>query len=344
VLFRSQLEDDARLVVAIARTAAAHGARVLTRTRALRLDGDGAPLRDELTGETLTVRARAVVNATGVWADQLVPGLALQPSRGTHLVVRADSLPGTDVAVSAPVPGTVNRFVFTLPQSDGLAYVGLTDEPTDGAVPDVPTAEDSEIEFLLHTINSAFAKPLTRDDIVGTYSGLRPLLASDGTTADLSRKHAVLTSDEGVVTIVGGKLTTYRRMAEDTVDAVVATLSAHGVEAGPCRTARLPLVGAASRESLVRVDAPPRLVRRYGVEAPLVVADAVERTGLPAERLTAPLSERVPVTRAELLWGVTHEGSLDVDDLLDRRTRVGLVPADRSAAEEAARQALTARG
>ena len=336
--YDGQLEDDARLVVAIARTAAAHGARILTRTRALQVDGDGAVLRDELTGETVEVRARAVVNAAGVWAGQVVPGLRLMPSRGTHLVVRADALPGTDVAVSAPVPGTVNRFVFTLPQSDGVAYVGLTDEPAGDEIPDVPTAQDGEIEFLLHTVNSALARPLTRADVLGTYSGLRPLLAAEGSTSDLSRKHAVLTSDTGVVTVVGGKLTTYRKMAEDAVDAATA---ARGIVGGPCRTAGLPLVGAASREDLARLGAPPRLLRRYGVEAPHVLEDAVTRTGLPADRLLAPVGERIPVTRAELLWGVTHEGALDVDDLLDRRTRVGLVPEDRARAEEAARQALT---
>jgi len=299
--------------------------------------GDGATLRDELTRATTLVRARSVVNAAGVWAGQVVPGLTLRPSRGTHLVLRADRLPGVDVAVSAPVPGSLNRFVFTLPQPDGLVYVGLTDEPVDGEVPDVPTAEESEVAFLLETVSSAFDRPLTRDDVVGTYSGLRPLLSAEGTTSDLSRKHAVLTSGTGVVTIVGGKLTTYRRMAQDTVDTVVAD---RGLVAGPCRTAALPLVGAAPRDELARVDAPPRLVRRFGAEAPQVLADAVGRSGSSEADLTAPVAEGVPVTRAELLWGVTAEGALDVDDLLDRRTRVGLVTADRAAVEDSARWAL----
>jgi glycerol-3-phosphate dehydrogenase len=335
--YDGQLEDDARLVVTIARTAASQGARIITRARALELTGDGAVVRDELTGGTVDIRARAVVNATGVWAGQLVPELRLMPSRGSHLVVRADALPGLDVALSAPVPGTNNRFVFTLPQSDGLAYVGLTDEAAPGAIPDVPVAEDFEVEFLLRTISSALDAPLTRADLVGTYSGLRPLLAADGTTADLSRKHAVLTSDTGVVTVVGGKLTTYRKMAQDAVDAAAAQ---RGLRAGPCRTTTLPLLGAASRTALATVAAPPRLVRRYGAEAPRVLADAVARTGLSEDRLLEPVAERIPVTRAELLWGVTHEGALDMADLLDRRTRIGLVPEDRSAAEAAAAEAL----
>ncbi len=335
--YDGQLEDDARLVVAIARTAAARGARIITRTRAVEVTGDGAVVRDELTGETTEIRARAVVNAAGVWAGQVVPGLQLAPSRGTHLVVRGDALPGVDAAVSAPVPGSGNRFVFTLPQADGVAYVGLTDEPTGSEIPDVPRPEEHEVDFLLSTINRALALPLTRADVVGTFAGLRPLLAAEGHTSDLSRKHAVLTSETGVITVVGGKLTTYRAMAEDAVDAAVA---GRGLAAGPCVTRDLPLVGAADRVHLAAVPAPPRLLRRYGTEAPRVLEDAVARSGLSEERLLEPLAERVPVTRAELLWGVTHEGAVDVDDLLDRRTRVGLVAEDRAAAEDAAREAL----
>jgi glycerol-3-phosphate dehydrogenase len=326
-------------VVAIARTAASYGAGIVTRARALDVTGDGATIRDELTGASTVVRARAVVNATGVWADQVVPGLALRPSRGTHLVLRAGSLPGVDVAVSAPVPRSVNRFLFTLPQPDGLVYLGLTDEPAFGEVPDVPVPEAEEIDFLLATMSSAFARPLTRADVVGSFSGLRPLLAAEGSTADLSRKHAVVTSETGVVTIVGGKLTTYRRMAEDAVDAVVA---GRRLECGPCRTAELPLVGAAPRARLAGIAAPARLVRRFGVEAPEVLIDAVRRTGRSEADLLSPVSPTVPVTWAELLWGVTHEGALDLGDLLDRRTRVGMIEADRAQAEDAAREALAA--
>jgi glycerol-3-phosphate dehydrogenase len=139
-----------------------------------------------------------------------------------------------------------------------------------------------------------------------------------------------------VVTVVGGKLTTYRRMAQDAVDAAVA---AAGLPARPCRTRDLPLVGAAPRDALAGTAAPERLVRRYGVEAPAVVANA---SALPDP--LAPVAEGVPVTAAELLWGVTHEGALDVADLLDRRTRVGLVADDRVRAEPAARAVLEAAG
>ena len=337
--YDGQLEDDARLVTALARTAASHGARILTRVRASDLTGDSATLRDELTGQTISVTARAVVNATGVWAGDLVEGLTLTPSRGTHLVLRGDRMPGTDVAVSAPVPGSTNRFVFTLPQADGLVYLGLTDEATD-EIPDVPRPEEHEVDFLLETISRVLARPLTRDDVVGSYAGLRPLLSAEGSTSDLSRRHAVLTSTTGVVTIVGGKLTTYRRMAQDAVDQA-ARASSLGV--GSSVTASLPLVGAAPRHELARIAAPTRLVRRYGTEAPAVLASAVSVTGLSEADLLAPLSDTVPVTRAELVFGVTHEGALDADDLLERRTRIGLVPADREVCEDAAAWALSHR-
>jgi glycerol-3-phosphate dehydrogenase len=332
-----QLEDDARLVVALARTAAGRGASVLTRTRVTALDGGGAEVVDETTGATGRIRARAVVNATGVWADRLVDDITLRPSRGTHLVLRASSIPGLRVAVMAPVPGETNRFVFALPQPDGLVYVGLTDEPVEGGVPDVPEPTEAEIGFLLDVISAVLDVPLRREDVAGAYAGLRPLLDADGRTADLSRRHAVLTSSSGVVTVVGGKLTTYRQMAQDAVDVAVRRA---GVTAGPCRTRDLPLVGAASRHALSQLEAPERLVRRYGTEAGQVLASAVARTGAATEELLAPLAPGIPMTRAELLWGVTHEGALDVDDLLDRRTRIGLVGEDRALVEPLAREAL----
>jgi glycerol-3-phosphate dehydrogenase len=332
-----QLEDDARLVVAIARTAAGHGARVLTRTRVLDLTGEGAEVRDETTGETGRIRARAVVNATGVWAGELVPEVALRPSRGTHLVLRSGSLPGLAVAVTAPVPGESNRYVLVLPQPDGTVYVGLTDEPVDGPIPDVPEPTETEIGFLLDVVGAVFEHPLHREDVVGAFAGLRPLLDADGATADLSRRHAVLTSTTGVVTVVGGKLTTYRQMAEDAVDAAVTQ---RGLTAAECRTRDLPLVGAAPRETLGTVEAPARLVRRYGAEAPAVLASARRLVEDPLR----PVAPNLPVTMAELLWGVTHEGALDAGDLLDRRTRIGLVPADRARAEPAAAEALSRAG
>lgn len=317
-----QLEDDARFVTCLARTAASLGADVRTRARVLSATGKGALLRDELTGETVEVTARAVINATGVWAGSLVENVKLKPSRGTHLVLRASTIPGLAAALTVPVPGTTSRFVFALPQPDGTIYVGLTDEETEGEIPDVPQGTESEIGFLLDVVGAAFDKPIRRSDVIGTYAGLRPLLDSDGSTADLSRKHAVLTSPTGVVTVVGGKLTTYRQMAEDAVDAI-------GLTQAPCLTRALPLLGAAPREKLALLEAPARLVRRFGTEAALVLSNAVDVTGLTEGELLAPGPQGV--TLAELVFAITHEGAADVDDLLDRRTRVGLVPEDRAA-------------
>ncbi|WP_322920556.1 glycerol-3-phosphate dehydrogenase/oxidase [Nocardioides renjunii] len=334
-----QLEDDARLVVTVARTAASYGADVRTRAPVTSATGTGVELRDELTGATYAVRARAVVNATGVWAGDLDDRVRLRPSRGTHLVLRGSALPHTRVAVVVPLPGSASRFAMVLPQPDGTLHLGLTDVPAAGPVPDVPTPSEQEVDFLLDAVSSAFTTPPVRADVVGTYAGLRPLLEVAGTdaTADLSRRHAVLTSRTGVTTVVGGKLTTYRRMAEDTLDAVVASAR---LAAGPCRTASLPLLGAGTPEQLRACTAPARLVRRFGTDADLVLATAREATGLDDAELLAPPSEEVPVTLAELVFALTHEGAHDVDDLLERRTRVGLVAADRAVAEPLARRAL----
>ncbi|MCX4825583.1 glycerol-3-phosphate dehydrogenase/oxidase [Streptomyces sp. NBC_01142] len=331
-----QLTDDARLVTAIARTAAAHGARILTRTRALSLTGSGATVRDELTGDELDIRARTVINATGVWAGSLVDDIRLRPSRGTHLVLRSEEIGSLAAGMHIPIPGEPNRFVLVLPQGDGRVYVGLTDEPIDGSIPDVPEVPETDIGFLLDVLGSALDVSLSRDSVVGAFAGLRPLLdttASDtGRTADISRKHAVLTSPQGVVTVVGGKLTTYRRMAQDAVDAAV---TASALTAGRCRTTSIPLVGAARPRTLATLAVPRRLVRRYGSEAL-----AVHALGLADPSLALPVVPGHPVTKAELLWAVRHEGALDESDILDRRTRIGLVPHDRRTAGEAARDAL----
>jgi glycerol-3-phosphate dehydrogenase len=329
-----QLYDDARLVVAIARTAALHGARIITHCAASEVTGRGAVLTDSLSGRSVDVDARVVINATGVWAGTVAPGITLRPSRGTHLVLPQSAFGGLSAILTVPVPGELRRVVMAIPAPDDRVHVGLTDVDAPGPVPDVPTASDAEVDFLLRTISAALEVPVTRADLLGTFAGLRPLLdTGEGSTADLSRKHAVLTAPDGLITVVGGKLTTYRKMAEDAVD---TALRATGLEAGACVTRRLPLVGAATPETLAAVPAPRRLVQRYGVEAPRVIAVA---EGDPA--LLVPIADGIPTTRAELLFGVRHEGALTVDDLLDRRTRIGLAPAQRIRALPAAQEALT---
>ena len=133
-------------------------------------------LTDSRTGETRTDPARTVINAAGVWAGDLVEEIRLRPSRGTHVVLRKDTLPGVRCAIMAPVPGADNRFVFALPQPDETFYVGLTDEEVDGAIPDVPVPPEEDIDFLLRVINSALRQEVRRDQVVGAYAGLRPLL------------------------------------------------------------------------------------------------------------------------------------------------------------------------
>ncbi|MFE0450981.1 glycerol-3-phosphate dehydrogenase/oxidase [Streptomyces sp. NPDC058914] len=339
-----RVTDDARLVAAIARTAAAHGARILTRVRALELTRSGARVRDELTGEEGEIKARAVINASGVWAGGLVDGVRIRPSRGTHLVLRSQHLGTLPAGLHIPIPGETNRFVLVLPQGDGRTYVGLTDEPVDDDIPDTPEAPETDIGFLLDVLGSALDVPVHRHDVVGAFAGLRPLLdtapaAGSGAaarTADISRRHAVLTSPDGVVTVVGGKLTTYRRMAEDAVDAAVAT---HRLSARPSPTASLPLIGAAPPSVLTALPAPRRLIHRYGTEAPAVHALSTQDP-----RLAEPVLAGHPVTRAELLWAVRHEGALDTADLLDRRTRIGLVPDDRATALDIAQELLAEGG
>ena len=308
----------------------------------LRADGRGVVLRDELTGGTREVAARAVVNATGVWAGDLDADVTLRPSRGTHLVLRAETLPGLRTAVTAPVPGSTSRFVLVLPQPDGTVYVGLTDEPVEGPVPDVPVPTEPEIGFLLDVVSAAFAHDLRRDDVVGAFAGLRPLLDADGTTADLSRRHAVLSSRSGVVTVVGGKLTTYRRMAEDAVDRAVSDAGLVGralphpvAAAARCRTPRRPRGCSSTTHDWSAASAP----RRAWCSTP-----PARPPGSPTTSCWRPLAEHLPATLAELVFGVTHEAAVDVDDLLDRRTRIGLVPADRALAAPAAERALALVG
>jgi glycerol-3-phosphate dehydrogenase len=329
-----QLVDDARLVVAIARTAAEHGASVLTHVRASDVTGTSAVLTDELTGESLTVRAKAVVNAAGVWAGEVDESVRLRPSRGTHVVFDAEALGSPRGALTVPVPGSVSRFVFALPQQLGRVAVGLTDEDAPGPIPDVPAATDAEVDFLLATVNTALRSALTRADIRGTFAGLRPLIDAAtslaGNTADLSRKHAVLHSPSGVITVVGGKLTTYRRMAQDAVDAAVQATGLR--DAGPCRTGNLPLVGAPGHPGSRppgQMGLPASLVDRHGGDAAEVLAAA---TGPEPMRAIA---DGVDVTRAEIEYAVSHEGALDVADVLERRTRIGLVAEDTDRARAA---------
>ncbi|HEU0192395.1 MAG TPA: glycerol-3-phosphate dehydrogenase/oxidase [Mycobacterium sp.] len=323
--YDGQLVDDARLVTAVARTAAQHGAKVLTYLSALDATGSSARLTDQLGGGSFDVSARAVVNATGVWAGQIDPSLRLRPSRGTHLVFDAAAFGHPTAALTVPIPGELNRFVFAMPEQLGRVYLGLTDEDAPGPVPDVPQPTPGEISFLLDTVNTALATGLTERDVIGAYAGLRPLVdTGTGRTADVSRDHAVIESPSGVISVIGGKLTEYRYMAQDVLD---RTIRLRGLSAGPCRTRDLPLIGAPANPAAVSSPVPPALpeslVARYGAEAGSVAAVAA------CARPLDPVADGIDVVRAEFEYAVTHEGALTVDDIVDRRTRIGLVAADR---------------
>ncbi|GAB92785.1 glycerol-3-phosphate dehydrogenase/oxidase [Gordonia rhizosphera] len=339
-----QLVDDARLVVAVARTAAAFGATIATYTRAEQVTGTGARLTDTRTGESFDVTARAVVNATGVWAGDLDPSLRVRPSRGTHLVFDAATFGHPTGALTVPVAGSVSRFVFALPEQLDRVYVGLTDVDAPGPIPDVPEPDDAEIDFLIGAINRALEQPVTRADVIGSFAGLRPLIDSGrhvgrsggrgaGTAdlADVSRRHRVHVSDGTLVGVIGGKLTTYRRMAEDAVDAAIA---ASGLRAGRCVTTTTPLIGAAA----VPADRtlPASMVARFGSEASKVVASAT------VDRPLAAIAGGLDVTRAEVEYAVTHEGAITVDDVVHRRTRIGLVDADADLARGAVTEIVDA--
>ncbi|HEV3055666.1 MAG TPA: glycerol-3-phosphate dehydrogenase/oxidase [Solirubrobacteraceae bacterium] len=328
-----QLEDDARLVIAIARTAAAHGAQIITYAEVDRLTDTGGDATDVVTGNAFSINASHVINATGVWADRLVGNVKLRPSRGAHILVDAARLGDPRASINIPIPGHFGRFVFAIPRTDGLVMIGLTDDPHEGtAIPDAPQPTERDIDFLLETSSTAFPMPLTRDDVVGSFAGLRPLLdTGERQTADISREHTVTKDPEtNAVTIVGGKLTTYRRMAQDAVDAVSDL---------PCRTQRLPLVGAAAPGTQPRRAAegvPARLRRRYGAEAEEIAALAARRP-----ELLEPIAPGLPALAVEVVVAVEREGALTSADVLDVHTRLGLVPTWRAAALHAAESFTT---
>lgn len=325
-----QVEDDARLVIAVARTAARWGARVITHCGVERIVSGGAEVRDEVTGERWQVRARHTLNAAGVWAGELDPSVELRPSRGSHLIFDAAELGDPRAAVLTPVPGASARWVGATPASDGRVIVGVTDEAHAGPISDEPEVPEEEEEFLCDILSRALARPLRPESAIGRFAGFRPLLAgAEGSTADLSRKHTLIsTPDLGLTTVVGGKLTTYRHMAEEAVDAALRAL---GESPRHCRTDRIPLVGAGRAADLAGVRAPARLVRRYGMEARELLELAHSRP-----HLLEPVADGVSVLGVELLFGLRTEGALTVDDLLDRRVRLGLIPAERRRAEAAA--------
>ncbi|MDO4665506.1 MAG: glycerol-3-phosphate dehydrogenase/oxidase [Actinomycetaceae bacterium] len=333
VNYDGQMIDDARFVVAVARTAAGAGAKILTYCSAEGARGNGATVVDHEGGAQFWVNARAVINATGVWAASLDNTISIRPARGTHLVFSAQLFGNPTGALTVPLPGSLSRYLFILPADKGRCYLGLTDEDQPGPIPDVPATPAADVDFLLKNIAYALKRPVRRQDILGAFTGLRPLIANadnpgEDSTADLSRKHATVFADSGLVSIVGGKFTEYRLMAEQALD---ATLKFHNLPPGQCRTRDFGLVGSPTHPQTRTVshkdlfDLPDSLVARFGREAARVVEDAT---------IANPLGKvaGLDLTRAEIQFALTHEGALTVADILERRTRLSLVPTEAAAA------------
>ena len=317
-----QLVDDARLTVAVARTAALYGALIITRASASQVTGSGARIVTA-DGEGFDLPARHVIVATGVWTPEVDRHTHLTTSRGSHVLLRPESLGNPRAALTVPVEGERGRYVFALPTLDGPVIAGITDEPAEGPRADVPVAPQSDVDWILSHLSTALARPLSADDVVGAYAGLRPLVEQLGarSTADISRRHLVEVRPEGHVVVTGGKLTTYRRMAQDAVDAL-------GIRDARCRTAGVPLVGARPHRT-TPTSVPQRLAQRYGSEAARVAAYADDDP-----RLLDPLAPGLPVLGVEVVHAVRAEGALRVDDVLERRTRLGLITADAARARD----------
>jgi glycerol-3-phosphate dehydrogenase len=343
--------DDARLTLALVQTAADHGAVVANHAPVveLRKDGEnrvcGARIRPEDGPDGgIEVRARAVVSATGVWADEIRDlderrRHVMRPAKGVHIVVPQTELP-CDAAVILPSPSD-NRNVFVIPWGD-KTYVGTTDTDYEGSLRG-RTVGRADVAYLLDAVNAVVTHPVTEDTVTGTWSGLRPLLAPapgrrrpSERTVDLSRRHKVLMAPSGLVTITGGKLTTYRKMAADTVDVLVRQL---GVGARRGWTEHLPVHGSTGLADLRQPGAAQRfgvaeatfahLLGRYGDDTPAVLAVVGERPDF-----AEPVAGGLPFLAGEVIYAVRCEMAATVEDVLSRRMRV--LPFDARAASAAA--------
>jgi len=336
--------DDVRHTLAVVRTAASRGAMVASRVEATGLlrDGErvcGVEVIDHETGRRLDIRARSVIAAMGVWAadsagwlGQAEPGGAVVPSLGVHLVVRRAAI-DIHTALIARTPHSV---LFLLPWSD-YWLIGTTDTPWNGEL-DNPRASTDDVAYLLDQANRWLLAPLTDADVVGVYAGLRPLADPEyesGATTKLSREHVVARPAAGLVTVTGGKYTTYRIMAAEAVDEAAADLPD---PAPASRTAFVELAGAAGFRELM--DRRQELGAFAGLSS-RDVGHLLGRHGvlvrevLDLVRHDRSLGKRVhpdaPYLRAELVYAVTHEDARHLDDLLVRRTRLALETRDQGA-------------
>jgi glycerol-3-phosphate dehydrogenase len=341
--------DDARHTMFIARTAAAYGAHVATRSRVVGLlrEGErvtGAKVHDLESGETIEVRARQVINATGVWTDdtQALVGergqFKVRASKGIHLVVPRDRIQGS----SGLILRTEKSVLFVIPWGRHW-IIGTTD--TDWSLDKAhPAASAADIDYILDHVNEVLEQPLTHADVEGVYAGLRPLLSGESeATSKLSREHAVAHTAPGLVVVAGGKYTTYRIMAKDAVDAAVHALDA---KVPPSVTADVPLLGAEGYPALK--NARYQLAARYGLHVARI-EHLLSRYGSLVQEvldlvaddpaLGEPLAGAPDYLRAEVVYAASHEGARHLEDVLARRTRISIETFDRGigSVEEAAR-------
>jgi glycerol-3-phosphate dehydrogenase len=288
----------------------------------------GVRVRDVESGQSFDVRGANVINATGVWADELRPeelhGEAelprIRPSRGTHITLEHEDLPLVGGAI---VPAGAGRSIFALPWL-GHTLIGTTDNDYEGPLDHVePSTED--IGYLLEAINAFFGSSLAPADIAGAFAGVRPLISTGDSkkSVDISRKAELYETSSGMITITGGKLTTWRRMAKLTVDRLVE----RDARDAPCRTHEIPLGQAIAVDELPRVEGVPEesyaaLASRYGHAAHDVLALAAERG-----ELAQPIVAGSPDLLAEVALAARHEQARSIGDVLLRRTRLGLLAA-----------------
>jgi glycerol-3-phosphate dehydrogenase len=325
-LFYDCQTDDVRLVLTVLGEAERFGAICANRIEAIDLAADGVVARDVETGAELNVTAENVVNATGVWADRLTPEElhseaevpVVRPSRGTHITIAQSDLP---LVAGAVVPAAGGRFIFALPWL-GRSLIGTTDNDYDGSIDHVqPGPED--VEYLLEATNAFFGTSLSRRQVTGAYAGVRPLISSGDSrkSVDISRKAELYETSSGLITITGGKLTTWRRMAKLAVDRLVERDGRNA----PCRTHEIPLGEPVEGAALPRIAGVPEdsyelLAHRYGHAAREVLEIASAGT-----ELARPILDKFPDLVAEAVFGVRCEQALTVADVLLRRTRLGVL-------------------
>ncbi len=338
--------DDARHTMMIARTAADYGAAVVSSCRVTSFlrDGTGrdaavvgAVARDLESGTEIRIRATATINAAGVWTDdiqEMIGGTGqfrVRASKGVHVLVPRDRIDSDTGLITETEKSLL--FIIPCPWSDDFWILGTTDTTWDLDRAH-PAASRQDIDYILDQANKLLGRPLTRDDVVGVYAGLRPLLAGESDeTSKLSREHACVSPVPGLVIIAGGKYTTYRVMAKDAVDLAAKALDK---PVPGCLTDRVPLVGAAGYEALVTtrealaarsglgVDRIDHLLGRYGSAVREVLDLVAEHP-----ELGEPLEHAPRYLKVEAYYGVSHEGALHLDDLLARRLRVSVDTWDR---------------